>query len=88
MARTITLTKVRTAKNGLVSYKENRKRSTGVIYFSDKMFVGGSAGAPETLTISGDNLAELAADAPAATATEADAAQGEQQVAEAAAEAM
>ena len=76
MRSTVTLTKVRVAKNGLVSYKENRKRSTGVIYMDSKMFEGGSAGAPDTIVLSGNGFADVAAEPekPAKTEAPADAA--------------
>ena len=64
------LTRVRTAKNGMNSYKADRQRSTGTVYFDKKMFNGA---APETLTIVADNIAEpvakpapVAANAPVA----------------------
>ena len=44
----VTLTKVREAKNGIVSYKPNRLRAQGTVYFDKKCFPNG---APESLTI-------------------------------------
>lgn len=72
----ITLTKQRIAKNGLVSYRFNTKRTTGIVYFDSKMFVGGSEKAPQTLTIQGEGLRDVAAeeaDAAAKAKAEADA---------------
>lgn len=58
----IVLKKQRVAKNQLVSYRYNTKRTSGVVYFDQKMFVGGSAAAPEELTITGENLRDVSAE--------------------------
>lgn len=54
---TITLTKVRQAKNGIVSFKANSKRATGTVYFDKKMFPNG---APQSLTITAEGIQEPA----------------------------
>jgi hypothetical protein len=60
----ITLSKVRVAKNGIISYKANGKRTTGTVYFDKKMFPNG---APETLTVNAEGIQEpVAESAPAA----------------------
>ena len=56
----IKLKKQRVAKNGLVSYRFNTKRTSGVIYMDSKMFTGGSQSAPDELTITGENLRDVA----------------------------
>jgi hypothetical protein len=83
---TITLTKVREAKNGIVSFKANSKRATGTVYFDKKMF---PQGAPQTLTITAEGIQEPAPEPvkeakPAEAAAQAQA--GEAAVAEAQAE--
>jgi hypothetical protein len=61
---TQTLTRKRSAKNGMTIYKRDSKRSSGTVYFDKKMFNGD---APETVTITADNLAEPVAEAPKPT---------------------
>jgi hypothetical protein len=81
----IVLKKQRVAKNGLVSYRFNTKRTSGVVYFDSKMFDGGSAAAPDTLTIDGDKLRDVSAEeAQAATEAAAKAAAAAPPAAEAA----
>jgi hypothetical protein len=50
----LTLKLQRRSKNGIVSYKADNQRSTGIVYFTDKMFPGD--GAPETLVIEADGI--------------------------------
>jgi len=51
----ITLTRRRTAKNGIVSYKATTKRTSGTCYLDKKMFLGE---APETIILEGENLVD------------------------------
>jgi hypothetical protein len=64
----ITLTKQRVAKNGLVSYRQNTKRTTGVVYFHPKMFSGE---APASITVNGDSLRDVIAEEAAEAAAKA-----------------
>ena len=59
---TVTLTRRRTAKNGIVSYKETPKRTSGTVYLDKKMFVGEP---PETIVLEGENIAFAQPEAPA-----------------------
>lgn len=77
----VTLKKQRVAKNGLVSYRFNAKRTSGIIYMDTKMFTGGSQAAPDTLVISGEGLRDVGqeeAEAAAKAAAEAAAKAAEQ----------
>jgi hypothetical protein len=61
---TISLTFVRTAKNGITSYKTSTKRAAGTVYFDRKMFPNGP---PQTLTITAEGIQEAIPDPPKAT---------------------
>lgn len=52
---TITLTKQRQAKNGMVSFKTGKHRAAGTVYFDKKMFAGA---VPEQIIIDADGIQE------------------------------
>lgn len=70
--KTLQLTKQRVSqKNGMATYKADNQRSTGSVYFDKKMF---PTGAPETLTVIAEGIAEPAPKAAPAAAPAAEAA--------------
>lgn len=81
VAKELTLTKQRvSAKNGMVTYKADNQRSTGSVYFDKKMFPNG---APETVVVQADGIAEpqpkpAAAPPASETATASEAPAGDQ----------
>lgn len=65
---TITLNKVRVAKNGMTAYRTSTKRLAGTVHFDAKMF---PSGGPETLVITAEGIQEPIPDAPKPAKTEA-----------------
>lgn len=61
----ITLTLKRKAKNGMVSYGVDRKRTSGTVYFDKKCFADSEP--PQTLTLDAAGFHLAAANEPAAS---------------------